>query len=134
MSTAASTMAVRPRGRPRAAFTTVCTWILVAQLALSGGLLLARPAFVMTVVRHLGYPDYFPVVLGVAKLLGAMAIARASGVVTEWAYAGATFDVLAVVASHAALGDAVGETLAPLGVLAVIVVSYAGFHQRKEDA
>lgn len=114
--------------------TTVCTWVLVTQLALSGGLLLMRPGFVVAVVHHLGYPDYFPVLLGVAKLLGAMAIARPRGVVTEWAYAGATFDVLAVVASHAALGDSVGETLAPLGVLVVIVASYAGFRARKEDA
>jgi hypothetical protein len=134
MATTASMDAVRTDRRPFDLVAQVCTWILIAQLVLSGVMLIARPAIVVTVIRHLGYPDYFPVMLGAAKLLAAVAIVRPRGLPTEWAYAGATFDVIAVVFSHAALRDPIGETLAPLAVLAVIAVSYVGFRERKENA
>jgi len=134
MTTVASTEVVRDAGRSFALVGRICTWLLVAQLLSSGVMLLARPEVVRSVVAHLGYPDYFPVILGAAKLLGALAIAHPrGGVLAEWAYAGATFDVVAVVASHAALGDSLGETLAPLVVLAVIAGSYARFRARKEE-
>lgn len=110
------------------------TWLLVGQLLFSGVMMLARPPVVVSVIRRLGYPDYFPVILGVAKLLAALAIAYPrSATLTEWAYAGLTFDIVAVVASHVAMGDALGETLAPLAVLALIAVSYTAHRERRED-
>jgi hypothetical protein len=134
MSTVTSTEAVRVEPRSFELVAKGCTWLLLAQLVVSGLMLIARPGMVLTVVQHLGYPDYFPVMLGVAKLLAALAIAHPrAGLLAEWAYAGATFDVIAVMVSHAAVRDPVGETLAPLVVLAVIAVSYVGFRARKEE-
>jgi hypothetical protein len=135
MSTAASVAeTTRAARRPLELAGRVCTWLIVVQLAVSGVLLIARPEIVVTTVRHLGYPDYFSPMLGAAKLLAALAIAHPrAGVLAEWAYAGATFDVLAVVVSHAALRDPVGETLAPLAILAVIAASYVAFRERREE-
>jgi hypothetical protein len=134
MTTVASTHAVPGARRAGAAIARTATWLLVAQLFVSGLLLMARPDFVLAVIRHLGYPDYFPLLLGGAKVLAALAIADPrGGVLAEWAHAGATFDVIAVVLSHAARGDSIGETLAPLVVLALIAASYASFRARKEE-
>lgn len=113
----------------------VATWLLVAQLALSGVVMLARPPMIVTMIGHLGYPEYFPMLLGAAKLLGALAIGHARyPTLTEWAYAGATFDVLAAAASHAAVGDALGETLSPLVAGVLIAVSYRQPRDRKDHA
>ncbi len=129
-----STTAIRLERQPLRAIGRACTWFLVAQLLFSGAMLIARPELVTTVVRHLGYPNYFPVLLGTAKLLAALAIVRpGSGTLAEWAYAGLTFDVIAVVVSHAALHDSAAETLAPLVVLAVIAGSYLLDPARREE-
>jgi DoxX-like protein len=132
METTASTAGIR--SDHAAAAARVATWLVVAQLTLSGALLLARPELVTTVIRHLGYPDYFPVILGTAKLLGALAIAHPRHrTLAEWAYAGATFDVLAVVASHAAIGDPIHETIVPLVVLVPLAVSYTQRRAHEEE-
>ena len=59
--------------------------------------------------RHLGYPDYFRRMLGVAKLSGVLALVapRVPGVVREWAYAGFGITMVAAVISHLASGDSV---------------------------
>jgi DoxX-like family len=77
-------------------------------------------------VQHLGYPLYFATLLGVWKLLGAIVI-TAPGLprVKEWAYAGFCFDLTAAAMSHAAVGDATGDIVAPLVFLALVVASWA---------
>src|SRR5689334_4592949 len=54
---------------------TACTFLVVVQLAASGAMMIVHPAPVLAMLRHLGYPDYFATMLGVAKVLGAVAIA-----------------------------------------------------------
>jgi VIT1/CCC1 family predicted Fe2+/Mn2+ transporter len=63
--------------------------------------------------RHLGYPDYFRITLGVAKLLGVLALIapRVPGTVREWAYAGFGITMIAAVISHLSSGDSVGRAL-----------------------
>ena len=79
----------------------------------------------METMTHLGYPAYFPKILGVAKLLGAAALLYpAMPTLKEWAYAGFTFDVLGASASHLASGDPIYIALVPIGFLALLVVSY----------
>jgi len=77
-------------------------------------------------MARLGYPPYFMTVLGVWKVLGAIAIAapRLSRA-KEWAYAGMIFDLTGAAASRAAIGDNIGTVLAPLAVGVVVVVSWA---------
>ena len=55
---------------------------------------------------HLGYPLYVLAMIGVAKLLGALAILYGRPLaLTEWAYAGFTFDLVGALISHAVMGD-----------------------------
>src|SRR5579872_6546243 len=91
----------RERGRRGVVLYWVFTVLLMAQLVVSGVALILRPPMVATLIQHLGYPAYFALFLGIAKLLAAVAIAQTwSPVLKEWGYAGATFDLLAAGISH----------------------------------
>ncbi len=82
-------------------------------------------------IRHLGYPDYFGVMLVVFKVLGALAliIPQVPRRLKEWAYAGFTFDFIAACVSHWAVDGLGGNALFPLVVLAVLMVSYVYYHK-----
>jgi uncharacterized membrane protein YphA (DoxX/SURF4 family) len=76
-------------------------------------------------VQHLGYPLYFATLLSVWKLLGAIVItAPRLPRLKEWAYAGFMFDLTGAAISHAAVGDQIGDILAPLVFLALVIASY----------
>ena len=77
-------------------------------------------------ITGLGYPVYFMKILGVAKLLGVVAIVIGRfETLKEWAYAGFTFNLLAAAISHVAAGDPAWKPFVPLAFLAVMIVSYA---------
>jgi uncharacterized membrane protein YphA (DoxX/SURF4 family) len=80
---------------------------------------------VVSGIHHLGYPLYFATLLSVWKLLGAIAI-TAPGLprLKEWAYAGFMFDLTGAAISHAAVGDATGDIVAPLVFLVLVAASY----------
>src|SRR5688572_26661380 len=99
-------------------------WLSTAAIAVGlvipGVMNLTGAEGAVNALQHLGYPLYFGRLLGVAKLLAAIAlIAPVSRVIKEWAYAGVVFTMIAATASHAASGDAAGEVIAPAGVLAL---------------
>jgi hypothetical protein len=82
-------------------------------------------------IRHLGYPEYFGIILAVFKVLGALVliIPAAPKWLKEWAYAGFTFDFLGAAASNTFVdGFGVG-TIFPLIVLAVLLLSYNSYHK-----
>jgi hypothetical protein len=85
-------------------------------------------------IRHLGYPDYFGVMLAVFKVLGALAliIPQVPARVKEWAYAGFVIDFIGAFVSLAAVDGFTGLTFFPLIVLAVLVVSYIYYHKIKQ--
>jgi hypothetical protein len=121
----------RPPGRAATWAYRVATGLLVALMTLSGVANLVRPERVTAMLHHLGYPDYFPTVLGVAKLLGVTALALPGARrLKEWAYAGMAFDLLGAVVSHAAVHDGLAELAAPLVGLLALTVSYAGHLRR----
>ena len=97
-----------------------------ASFVIGGVLNLTQSDEVLTTMRHLGYPAYFAVLLGVWKLAGASVIA-APGLprLKEWAYAGFVFDLTAAAVSHAAVGDSAGDIIAPLVFLALVLASWA---------
>ncbi|GAB5518870.1 MAG: DoxX family protein [Rhodothermales bacterium] len=79
---------------------------------------------------RLGYPTYVPALLGIAKLLGALALVAGPilarfRTLTEWAYAGFTFNLIGATVSHMAAGDGVAGFAPPLVFLAILMVSYA---------
>jgi DoxX-like family len=87
-------------------------------------------------IRHLGYPDYFGVMLTVFKVLGALAliIPQVPARVKEWAYAGFVIDFISAFVSLAAVDGFTGLTFFPLLVLLVLVVSYIYYHKIKQAA
>jgi hypothetical protein len=84
-------------------------------------------------IRHLGYPDYFVVMLTVFKVLGALAliIPQVPARVKEWAYAGFVIDFIGAFVSLAVVDGFKGITFFPLTVLLVLVVSYIYYHKVK---
>jgi hypothetical protein len=91
----------------------------------SGTLYLIGPPQVAEVFRHLGYPDYFRNILGVAKILGVATLlfGRRWPTLREWAYAGFAFDFFAASLSHAISGDG-AAAIPPLVALALLTGSY----------
>jgi uncharacterized membrane protein YphA (DoxX/SURF4 family) len=76
-------------------------------------------------VVHLGYPAYFLTLLGVAKLLGVVAILIPRfPVVKEWAYAGFFFMMSGAVFSHIASGSGFGETFPSVLLLMLTAISW----------
>lgn len=108
------------------------TGLFALVMTVSGVLYLAGPRAVVDGVHHLGYPDYFRTLLGIAKLLGVAAIlgARSRRTLREWAYAGFTFDLVAAFFSHAIRGDGRASVF-PLVLLAVLASSYLLWHRRR---
>jgi uncharacterized membrane protein YphA (DoxX/SURF4 family) len=100
---------------------------LTVFIFLSGGVVdVLRPGFALEGMRHLGYPDYFMVILGVWKVLGGVAVLIPGAPrLKEWAYAGMFFDLSGAAASHAAVGDPVMKIFTPVILLGIVVASWA---------
>jgi hypothetical protein len=108
------------------------TTVLIAFFVGSGGVAqLARvQATVDGFVHILGYPAYFVTILGLWKVLGAIAIlVPRFPRLKEWAYAGIFFDLTGAAASSAAVGGSGGvyafHILAPLVLAVVLAASWA---------
>lgn len=107
------------------------TTILVAFFIGGGGVaqVLRVKGTVDGFVHILGYPPYFVTILGVWKVLGAIAIlAPRFPRLKEWAYAGIFFDLTGAAASNASVGGygAYGfHIIAPLAIAGLMVASWA---------
>jgi uncharacterized membrane protein YphA (DoxX/SURF4 family) len=92
--------------RTRAIVYWVATALLVFELVLGGIWDVLRVPHVRVVIERLGYPLYFLVILGVWKLLGAVALVIPRFPrLKEWAYAGVVFNLTGALVSHVASGD-----------------------------
>src|SRR5687767_9140206 len=75
--------------------------------------------------EHLGFPEYFRVVLSWAKLAGVLVLlAPAPARLKEWAYAGFAFDLASAVIAHLALGDGLAAWGWPAGTGVLWALSY----------
>ena len=81
-------------------------------------------------MRHLGYPDYFMPFIGIAKLLGSLAILTPGlKKIKEWAYAGLIFDLIGAVYSNIMIDGFQPGLLVMIPVFIVAFVSY--FYNQK---
>ncbi|MFZ5893536.1 MAG: DoxX family protein [Myxococcota bacterium] len=99
---------------------------LVAFAFAAGGIfdLLRAPA-VVEGMTQLGYPAYVASLLGIWKVLGAVAVVVPRFPrLKEWAYAGMFFDLTGAAFSHVAAGDPAGKLVAPLVLLALVLASW----------
>jgi hypothetical protein len=104
----------------------VATVLLAANLAVGGVWDVLRTEYVRGVIEHLGYPDYFLVIMGVWKVPGAVALlVRRFPRLKEWAYAGAAFTYTGAVASHLAVGDGAGAVVPPIILTGLVAASWA---------
>ena len=83
-----------------------CTLLLALSILSGGAAELAHLQGNVDGILLLGYPLYFLTILGLWKVLGAIAILVPGWPrLKEWAYAGIFFNVTGAAASHAAVGD-----------------------------
>lgn len=76
-------------------------------------------------ITHLGYPVYLLTLLGIWKLLGAIAMLIPKfPLLKEWAYAGFFFIMSGAIFSHIALHDSISEILPSLLLLILTLVSW----------
>jgi uncharacterized membrane protein YphA (DoxX/SURF4 family) len=114
---------------------TVTYWIttgLVAALSLFAAFsyLTAAPQAVEG-FTHVGYPQQLRIMLGIAKLLGAIAlIVPGFPKLKEWAYAGFTFAWIAAFVAHHTAGDG-PKAFMPLVLLILLAISYVTRPSRK---
>jgi hypothetical protein len=110
---------------PRKTAYWTTTGLFCAVLGFSGLAYLMRAEFMLERMSELGYPSYFMLILGAAKLLGIAALlAPGRPLLKEWAYAGFAFDLIGGTASHAFSGDPLGVVIRPAVVLGIGAASY----------
>lgn len=111
--------------RLRAASYWISTGIIVLAFGAGGVAYLMGGEAQLRGMAELGYPAYFVTILGILKVLGALAILTPRFPrLREWAYAGIAFDLIGAAASHAAVGHPAMKVAAPLIVLAIMAVSW----------
>lgn len=120
--------------------TNIIYWILTI---IFGGFMLFSsipdimrvPSAVEIVNTHLLYPPYFIVFIGIAKLLGSIAILIPGFPrIKEWAYAGLSYDLLAATYSLAAVGDPFSKWSFMLIFLLLAAGSYIFYHKKLKEA
>ena len=103
----------------------IATGLFCLAMTAGGTMNLLRADIQKESIEALGYPEYLMTILGVAKLLGVIALLiPGAPLLKEWAYAGFTFDLLGAAASHAFVGDAAMEIVLPFIILGISAVSY----------
>lgn len=75
-------------------------------------------------MAHLGFPDYFRIELGIAKIIGAVLIWLPVRLLRETAYIGFAIMFASASLAHVAVGDPIGKVLTGLVFLAILIVSY----------
>jgi DoxX-like protein len=82
---------------------------------------------------HFGYPDYFRIELGIAKIIGALVliIPQIPTRVKEWAYAGFGIVLISASIAHYNSGDPMANVISPMVFLAILTVSNIYLHKVK---
>ena len=115
----------------RSRFHMIAYWLatalVVSELALGGVWDILHVPQVRDLIERLGYPQYFLTILGIWKLLGAVALVIPRFPrLKEWAYAGVFFDLTGAVASLWASSLVDASTMAyPIVMTGVAVASWA---------
>jgi hypothetical protein len=92
--------------------------------------ILSSPEWV-TIFQQLGYPAYMLPFLGVAKLLGVIALlVPGFNRIKEWAYAGMFFDLVGAVYSALTVGGFNPQMLIMLIPFGLFALSYIYHHKR----
>lgn len=119
--------------------TRILYWIftvLFALIMLSTALpnVMMSPDSIDLIHTKLGYPEYFIMFVGIAKILGVIGILIPGyPLVREWSYAGLFFDLSAATASGIAVEGFHPMQLFMLVFFAPGVLSYIYYHKKLKD-
>jgi hypothetical protein len=103
----------------------ITTSLLTLSLVMAGTMYFTNPEAAAG-FAHLGFPDYFRTELGIAKLLGAVALIlpMIPRNVKEWAYAGVGIVLISASIAHGASGDPASNVITPIVQLLILATSY----------
>lgn len=103
----------------------ISTTILVLSMLWGGYLDASQNELAVAGITSLGYPAYFAVIIGVAKILGVIGILQNKvRFLRSFAYAGFTFDTLGAVVSTLLAGMAFMYAVPALISLVIVIVSF----------
>jgi FtsH-binding integral membrane protein len=102
----------------------VTTGLLAALSVFAAFAYLSGSAQAVEGFAHVGYPQQLRIILGIAKLLGAITLIVPGGVkLKEWAYAGFTFAWISAFVAHYLAKDG-PKAFMPLVMLLLLGISY----------
>jgi len=101
-----------------------CTGLVAALSILAGVTYLSGSTQAVQGFTHVGYPQQLRIILGIAKVLGAITLAVPGFVkLKEWAYAGFTFAWICAFVAHYLAKDG-PRAFSPLVFLLLLAISY----------
>jgi len=109
----------------------ISTGLFCAFLFLTSISYFTDPNFV-EVYKRLGFPQYFRVDLGIAKILGILIllIPQISARIKEWVYAGFGITLISGAIAHFNSGDPFGYVINVLFWFTLLIFSYIYWHKR----
>lgn len=132
-----TTLSQHPRDLSRHADRRLRYWIptgiLAALILMSGVFNVTHQPNVVQSLQHLGYPVYLATLLGLWKVLAALALVFGSRWprLKEWAFAGLFFDLSGAIVAHVAVRDPIALS-APAAVLLGLTAATYVVHRRRE--
>lgn len=114
-------------------------WILTSLIVLLDGVM---PALTFNTdlakqgISHLGYPDYFRLLITFFKVTGATVLILPffKGRIKEWAYAGFTFNFFSAFISHTVVDGMGMQSVFPLFALLLLGGSYYYYNKIRETS
>ncbi|MDB4905187.1 MAG: hypothetical protein JWQ63_4468 [Mucilaginibacter sp.] len=112
----------------------ISTGLFCAFLLLTSISYFTDPNFV-NIYRHLGFPQYFRVELGIAKILGVflLLIPQIPSRFKEWAYVAFGITLISGAIAHFNSGDHVGYIITVLFFFTLLLISYIYWHKRNNE-
>lgn len=114
--------------------TKIAYWVSTIIIFLLDGLmpaLTSNSELARQGISHLGYPDYFRVMLTVFKIMGALVLVLPVMMARfkEWAYVGFAINFICAAISHWVVDGFGGQTIFPLVALSILAISYLSYHK-----
>ena len=112
----------------------VSTGLFCAFLLLTSISYFTDPQFI-EIFKHLGFPQYFRIELGIAKVLGVLTllIPQIPVKLKEWAYAGFGITLISGAIAHFNSGDPIGYILNVFFFFTLFVISYIYWTKRMTE-
>ena len=104
--------------------------VLVSAMMLMSGVIYFIKTEMADAFKHLGFPDWFRIELGTAKILGvaALLLPMVPANIKEWAYAGFGIVFISALIAHYNVGD--GFQTPAFVALVLLAVSYYFYHKQ----